>query len=159
VGIARQLVGIVPGEEVTDGVRFAGVILPREQSAQLGLLGGNVRRQFLRLGIEIAQRGLNFGAFTAQFAQFAVGLGDRLLGFAQFLGGIGARSLRFGDVLLQRLDAALQVFQLLALDVGRGGEGARRRAKDEEKKFFQFFALPWLATACMAAAMAAWSPR
>lgn len=113
----------------------------------------------MRLRVEVAQRGLNFGALAAQITQFAVGLGDGLFGLAQLFGSVGARILGLGDVLLQRLDAPLQALQFLAPDVDRGGEGACRRVKDEEKKFFQFFALPWLATACMAAAMAAWSPR
>ena len=106
------------------------------------------------------ERGLRPGPLAVEFAQAAVGVGDGLLGFAQLFGGIGPRSFDFGEVLLQRLDALLQALQLLALGVGRGGEGACRRAQQsEEKQLFQFFALPWLATACMAAAMAAWSPR
>jgi hypothetical protein len=118
---------------VAHGVGLAGVELPREQAAELGLLGGNARRQFLRLGVEAAQRRLHLGPLAAQFAQPAVGVGNGLLGLAQLLGGVGARFLGPGDVLLQRQDAALQVLQLLALDVGRRGEGARRRADEEEK--------------------------
>ena len=108
----------------------------------------------------MVQRGLRPGPLAIQFAQAAVGVGDGLLGFAQLFGGIGPRSFGFGEVLLQRLDALLKPRQLLALGASRGGEDARRRIQQsEEKQPFQFFALPWLATACMAATMAAWSPR
>ena len=41
VGVAGQLVGVVAGEQVAQGIGLAGVILPGKQPAQLGLLYGN----------------------------------------------------------------------------------------------------------------------
>jgi hypothetical protein len=159
MGVAGELVGIVAREQVAQGVGFAGVVLAREQAPQLRLLRGDAVGELLRLGVELVEGGLGFGPLRGQLAQLAVGLRDGLFGLAQFLGGVGARFLGLGDVLLQRLDAALQILQFLALDVGRGGQRPRRQAKRQGKQPFQFFALPWLATAFMAAAMASWSPR
>lgn len=160
VGVARQLVGIVAREEVAQGVAFAGVELACEQPPQLGLLSGDARREPARLGVEAGQGGLDGGPPGGQLAQRAIRLGNGLLGLAQFLGGVGAGFLGLGDVLLQGADAALQVLQLLASDVGRRREDARRGpCNEQEKPLVQCFALPWLATACMAAATAAGSPR
>ena len=41
VGIAGQLVRVVAGEQVAQGIGLAGVILPGKQPAELGLLRSN----------------------------------------------------------------------------------------------------------------------
>ena len=117
-----------------------------------------------------------------ELEQAPVGLADRALRFAQRVGGLRLRVLRLGKLLLQPLDAAAQLLEVVRrvrlrprpqqpavcsapaasaspTSVTRL-ELARRRARQPRWPCrFQALALPWDATALTAASTRAWSPR
>jgi hypothetical protein len=98
-----------------------------------------------------------------EIEQRAARLAHRAIALAQGVGGLAARALGAGEVRLQLADARAQVAQVL---LGRGlarrarGAAAEREQQDGGERGSQAcFALPWLATDCIAFAMASWSPR
>jgi hypothetical protein len=100
----------------------------------------------------------------------------RAVALPQLVGRLAARALRVIELLLQLLDAPAQLAQVLLRRrrIGlrwrsrwrrlpacrvRAGRNDEREEQRERERSQACFALPWLATECMARAMASWSPR
>jgi hypothetical protein len=147
------------------GAQLVGQLDPA--LGQHGLLG---RDLFFQAG----QVGRRLAVGLGQFLQAQVDPGNRRFRLFQGIGGFLAGGFARIDVLLQVLDTVAQL-RLLLLGIGLAaseivGHGARRQhstgqhdrqqpPRHAHHGYQSFLALPWAATAAMAASISAASPR
>ena len=131
-------------------------------------------------GLDARELAAHRALLGGELEQAPVGLADGALRFAQRVGGLRLRALRLGKLLLQALDAAAQLLEVVrragrvrSRDGQQCGQAQLRALATAWRAStlgsaalatfwpcrFQALALPWEATALTAASTRAWSPR
>ena len=170
--VAGNLGGVAPLEDQAHPVRCAMPVLQAQQLPGESLLLAHAGADLALTPRDRAELVFQRPAPLRQFEERAMRFGERLAAGAQLVGRFAPRFLRARQLRLQLLDALAQVAQLLPARrrIGRRleergpredreEEASKQHARDARRGHRRYFALPWLATECMALATASASPR
>ncbi len=133
--LARQLAGILAVEHQAQRPGCSPRYCCRSWLGEQILLGAHAGGQLALASLDPGELAAHCPLLGGKLEQAPIGLADRALRFTQRVGGLGLRALRFGKLLLQALDAAAQLFQVICRSGCGGGRNGQHRAETGRQRW------------------------